>query len=147
MRAPGFLLTLVLFSSAAIASAAGPPRQALLSMRMSAEDGELRYLTQTLDGGGAEVIAFAINRDDGRTVEIRLRFSYSIPPDTIALDEIIHRITFVTVGEYGSVIGRARLRTGDINLNPNGPSLAYRVTLYRPQSQYRVKMRVFGNYE
>jgi len=146
MRAIGLLLSLLLTSSAT-ALAAGPPLQARLSIPMPAEDGVMRYQVEPLEGGGAEAFAVAINGDNGRTVEVRLKFTYSIPPDTIALDEIIDRVTLVTVDASGSVIGSARLSTGDINLNPNGPQLTYRATLYRPESDYRVRVRVYGNYE
>ncbi len=146
MRAIGLLLSLLLTSPVA-ALAAGPPLQASLSIPMPAEDGEMRYDVESLEGGGAEAFAVAINGDDGRTVEVRFRFSYSIPPDTVALDEIVDHVAVVTVDASGNAIGSARLRTGQINVNPNGPWIRYRVTLYRPESPYRVRVRVFGNYE
>ena len=146
MRAIGAALS-VLLMGAEVAFAAGPPRQATVSIEMPAADGESGSKTVALDGGTAEVEVTAVNADDGRTVEVRLRFSYDVPPDTIALDEIVHHISFATIGEEEFRIGTARLRTGDINLNPDGPELVYRVTLYRPETAYRVRVRVFGNYE
>ncbi|HXC49548.1 MAG TPA: hypothetical protein VN634_01570 [Candidatus Limnocylindrales bacterium] len=146
MRTIGLLLAMVL-ACPVVAAAAGPPLQASLSIAMPAENGEMRYDVEPLEGGGAEAFAVAINGDDGRTVEVRFRFSYSIPPDTIALDEIVDHVTVATIDDAGNVIGSARLRTGEINVNPNGPWIRYRVTLYRPESAYRVRVRVFGNYE
>ena len=145
MRALGYALS-ILLCSATFAPAAGPPRQATVVIQMPAADGETRSDTEVLEGGGAEVLVTATNNDDGRTVDVRLHFDYDIPPDTIAFDEIISRISFATISD-DCRIGRARLGTGEINLNPNGPELHYRLTMYRSESPYRVRIRIFGNYE
>ena len=146
MRAIGSALcALLLFATGA--SAAGPPLQAAVSLEMPAGNGASQSETAVLDGGGAEVEVTATNVGDGRTVDVRLHFSYDVPPDTIALDEIIARIRFATIDADGAAIGTARLRTGTITLNPDGPVLDYRLTLYRPDSPYRARVRIFGNYE
>jgi hypothetical protein len=129
------------------ALALGPPRQAFVTLEMPAADGEMRQQTATLDGGTAEVRITSKNANDGRTVDVRLDFSYTIPPDMIAFDEIIDRITIRTSHPDGARIGATRIVPGEINLNPNGPELHYRVTMYRGDGQFRLRVRVFGNYE
>jgi hypothetical protein len=133
--------------TAAAVDAAGPPRQALVEMSMPAEPRESRRFSTSLEGGDARVTVIARN-NAGRTAGVTLHFRYTIPPDTIALDEIIDRIVVEAVDDEGVVVGRVAIDPNEVNLNPNGPRLKYHVTVYRPeQTPYRVRARVFGNYE
>jgi hypothetical protein len=100
-----------------------------------------------LDGGSARVRVLVTNRDDLRTATVALRFTYPIPPDTIALDEIIDRIVVVVRTPAGERFSRAAIDPNDVNLNPDASMLAYKLTLYRPEGAYRIGIRVYGNYE
>jgi hypothetical protein len=127
--------------------AAGPPLQANVAVDVPAGGGESAQVAGALDGGGATFTANVTNREDLRTAVVSLRFVYRIPPDTIALDEIVNRIVVETRDQNGERFGRTVIDPNDINLNPNGPTLVYRATMYRPEEAYRLRIRVFGNYE
>jgi hypothetical protein len=126
----------------------GPPLQADAFVDMPDDnEGQATIKGVGLDGGGARFTVRASNRADGRTVQVALHFRYPIPPDTIALDEIIDRIVVETSPDGIEAFGRVELDPNDVNLNPNSSKLLYRLTLYRPESAYRIRVRVFGNYE
>ncbi|HYC56697.1 MAG TPA: hypothetical protein VEL28_17335 [Candidatus Binatia bacterium] len=122
------------------------PLQADETLEVPGADGQGTGGAALLDGGGARMRIRIVNRDDSRTALVRLRFRYDIPPDTIALDEIIDRIIVETSSDDGA-IGRIDLDPHEVNLNPNGPRLRYELTLYRPEGEYDLRVRVFGNYE
>jgi hypothetical protein len=126
----------------------GPPLQANAFVDMPDDnEGQAAIKGVRLDGGGARFTVRASNRPDGRTVQVALNFRYPIPPDTIALDEIIDSIVVETSAEGFEAFGRVDLDPNEVNLNPNSSKLRYRLTLYRPESAYRIRVRVFGNYE
>lgn len=92
-----------------------------------------------------------INQPDGETALVNLRFSYRIPPDTIALDEIIDLIIISIEDSTGAEFSTVSIDPNDVNLNPNRVPLDYSATLYIPEDAlengYFVRVRVFGNYE
>jgi hypothetical protein len=125
-----------------------PPLQAEGFVDMPDDnEGQAAIKGLRLDGGGARFTLRASNRPDGRTVQVALNFRYPIPPDTIALDEIIDRIVVETSSDGFEDFGRVELDPNDVHLNPNSSKLNYRLTLYRPESAYKIRVRVFGNYE
>jgi hypothetical protein len=126
----------------------GPPLQADFFIDMPDDnEGQAAVKGTRLEGGGARFTVRASNRSDGRTVYVALNFRYPIPPDTIALDEILDRIVVETSPDGIETFGRVELDPNDVNLNPNASKLNYRLTLYRPESAYKIRVRVFGNYE
>jgi len=129
------------------ARAEGPPSQAVLTLDMPASAGTFERAATTLEGGGARLRMAAANAASPRTVRVWIGLRYVVPEGTIALDEIVHRIVFSTLDESGAPFATAAIDPNDINLNPNGPRLGYRATLYRPEGPYRVRVEVFGNYE
>jgi hypothetical protein len=137
----------LLTAGASNARAAGPPLQAVLATAVPGGPGESVALKGRLDGGNAVVAMHVANREDPRTAVVHLRFTYRVAPGTIALDEIINRIVVETLTPTGEAVGRIAVDPNDVNLNPNSSSLAYRLTIYRPEGDYRLRVRVFGNYE
>ncbi|HYB99648.1 MAG TPA: hypothetical protein VEC57_11020 [Candidatus Limnocylindrales bacterium] len=142
-----FTVCLIALPGAAPAHDSPAPVQADVTLQMPGENGEARSTGVKLDGGNARVRMRVINQDDGRTAAVHLRFRYRIPPDTIALDEIVSQIEVETTDLEDNAIGRVDMDTNEVNLNPNGPRLAYGLTLYRPEGGYQVQLRVRGNYE
>ena len=147
MRSVVDLALFLAIASPALAYAAGPPLQTNVAVAVPAGAGESAEVAGALDGGGATFTARVTNREDLHTATVSLRFTFGIPPDTIALDEIIDRIVVETRAATGERFGRTVIDPNDINLNPNGPPLVYRLTMYRPDDAYRLRVRVFGNYE
>jgi hypothetical protein len=82
------------------------------------ENGATRELSSVLAGGGARVRALVTNRDDLRTATVALRFTYHVPPDTIALDEIVDRIVVEFRTPAGERFSRATIDPNEVNLNP-----------------------------
>ena len=103
------------------------------------------------EGQPARLRGVVMNQAGGETALIDLRFSYRIPPGTIALDEIIDRIVISVEDSAGGEFSTVSIDPNDINLNPNRVPLDYSATLYIPdgarQNGYFVRVRVFGNYE
>jgi hypothetical protein len=147
MRTAACLPLLTVLAAVSPAAAQLAPLQASVATQVAGDAGASRELFATLDGGMARVHARITNRDDLRTATAVVRFTYTVPPDTIALDEIVDRIAVAVRTAAGERFSRASLDPHEINLNPNSSSLAYRLTLYRPAGAYRVRIRVFGNYE
>ena len=135
------------FPAASRAGEPTAPHQATVTLDVPAAGGASAAASSKLEGGNARVRIRVINRQDDRTATVRLRFRYAIPPETIALDEIIDRISVETSDGEGNRIGRTEIDPHEVNLNPNGPRLAYDLTLYRPEGAYEVELQVFGNYE
>lgn len=103
------------------------------------------------EGQPARLRGTVLNQPGGETALVDLRFSYRIPPGTIALDEIIDRIVISVEDAAGGEFSTVSIDPNDINLNPNRVPLDYAATLYIPddarQNGYFVRVRVFGNYE
>jgi hypothetical protein len=101
-----------------------------------------------VEQGPANVTITARNHPQD-AVTIDLAFRYRIPPDTIALDELIDRIEIATETLAGERHFASAIDAQLIPLNPNRVPLFYRATLYRPTDEraYRVHVRVLGNYE
>jgi hypothetical protein len=100
-----------------------------------------------IEQGSATVEITARNIPDAVVVD--LFFRYVVPPDTIALDELVERIEVATETPDGKPFFAAAIDAQLIPLNPNRIPLFYRVTLQRPTEGigYRVRAKVFGNYE
>jgi hypothetical protein len=100
-------------------------------------------------GNGAATVTIAAHNVRPDAVVIDLRFRYRLPPDTIALDELIEHIDVATESATGEPFFASAIDAQLIPLNPNRVSLLYRVTLYRPTAapSYQVHVKVFGNYE
>jgi hypothetical protein len=139
-----FAATLAFFAALPAQAQEGPPLQTSVVLPMPAADGAAAATSSGIEGGGAKVRVSAVNRGD--VVQVDLRFRYRIPEDTIAFDEILSRIEIETADD-GEVYSRSTIVPNEMNLNPNRASLRYRVTLYRPEGGYAVRMRLFGNYE
>jgi hypothetical protein len=142
-----FLALLALAAPVGPSLAADAPLQADITVGMPRNDQSRGDFSAELDGGDALMIGRIRNREDGRTALVQLRFVYRIPPDTIALDEILDEIHLELHDRDGNRIAEAEIDPHETNLNPNGPTLSYRVTMYRPVSAYKLRVRVFGNYE
>jgi hypothetical protein len=138
---------LALAAPTAPARAAGAPLQADVTIGMPRSNQSKGDFSAELDGGAALMIGHVRNREDGRTAFVQLRFAYRVPPDMIALDEILDQIHLEVHDRDGIRIAEAEIDPHETNLNPNGPALSYRVTMYRPASAYKLRVRVFGNYE
>jgi hypothetical protein len=133
--------------AAATPEAAWPqdaPQQAELVLNV--DDSGIATAASTLEGGNARVRARVRNVDE-TTARVVVRFRYTIPPDTIAFDEIVDQILVQTETPESSPTGEVRIDPNDINLNPNGRNLRYEVTMNRPEGNYRVRVQVNGNYE
>jgi hypothetical protein len=106
--------------------------------------------TALIEQGPATVEVTARNMSADAVV-VDLAFRYRVPPDTIALDELIDRIEIATETATGEPFFAAAIDAQLIPLNPNRVPLFYRVTLYRPTPAegefYRVHAKLFGNYE
>jgi hypothetical protein len=76
-------------------------------------------------------------REDPRTAVVHLRFTYRVAPGTIALDEIINRIVVETLTLTGEAVGRIAVDPNDVNLKPERVLASYRLTIYRPEGDYR----------
>jgi len=103
------------------------------------------------EGQPARLRGVILNQPGGETARVDLRFSYRIPPGTIALDEIINRIVISVEDSTGTEFSHVSIEPNDIHLNPNRVPLDYSATLYIPEDAredgYFVRVRVFGNYE
>ena len=110
--------------------------------------GSARFEAPIGETGPATLSGVARNRKGG-AVQVDLLLRYRIPRDTIALDEVVERIEVSTETFAGDPFLAATLDTALIPLNPNRTPLRYRVTLYHPEEgeSYRLRMRLFGNYE
>jgi hypothetical protein len=128
--------------------AAAQPLQVDASLRLRTATAEARRVVVPIEPGAATLAITAHNRR-GDAVLVDLVFRYRIPPDSIAFDEVIDRIELSAETPQGDVFSRATIDADEVPLNPNRVPLAYRITLYHPTESptYRVRVRVFGNYE
>ena len=147
MRTAASIAIVAVLACASTAGALRAPLQASFATDVPGENGATRELSSVLAGGDARVRALVTNRDDLRTATVAVRFTYRVPPDTIALDEIVDRIVVEFRTPAGERFSHATIDPNEVNLNPNASSLAYKLTLYRPEGAYRARIRVFGNYE
>jgi hypothetical protein len=111
--------------------------------------GEARNrVEEVIEQGPATVVITALNMPADAVV-VDLAFRYRVPPDTIALDELLDRLEIATETADGEPFFDAVIDAKLIPLNPNRVPLFYRVTLQRPAEgeHYRVHVKVFGNYE
>jgi hypothetical protein len=128
----------------AVSLAQDAPLQAELAVTI--DDEPHASTVKVLDGGTARV-RIRVSSANETTARVIVRFGYSIPPDTIAFDEIIDLIRIETETLDEETSGRVEIDPNEINLNPNGRALRYQVMLNRPAGTYRTRVLVFGNYE
>jgi hypothetical protein len=100
-------------------------------------------------GNGVATVTIEARNLLSDAVVVDLTFQYSIPPGTIAFDELIEHIDIATESAIGEPFFASTIDAKLIPLNPNRVPLLYRVTLYRPTDapSYQVHVQVFGNYE
>ena len=129
------------------APAASQRLQLELEATLPARGGIARF-EAPIEPGVATLSGVARNRRGG-SVQVDLVLRYDVPRDEIALDEVIERIELTTEALGGEPFLAAVLDTQLIPLNPNRAPLRYRVTLYHPEEgeRYRLRLRLFGNYE
>jgi hypothetical protein len=145
---PLFVL-LALWLALVAAPAAGQVLQVDLALSAPTRPGgAVRFEAPIGELGPATLSGVARNRKGG-AVQVDLVLRYQIPRDSIALDEVVERIELATETAAGDPFLAATLDTALIPLNPNRTPLRYRVTLYRPEEgeTYRLRVRLFGNYE
>jgi hypothetical protein len=146
------VLTLFSAFSASAAFAQDPPETPLqvdVEVRMP-RNLESRNFKRVLEGGTATIRGRVDNIDENGTVVVTMRFDYRSGAD-IALDEIIDRIIVTIESQQGEEFAVSTIDPNDIHLNPNRAPLFFSTTLYRsPVSvsrDFRVRIRVYGNYE
>jgi hypothetical protein len=109
------------------------------------------FFQRRLEPGAATVSGRVRNLPGGETALVTLHFDYKIDAD-FAFDEIISRIVISIQDSVGNEFSKVTIDPNTVHLNPNRVPLDYTATLYtppetRPDSTYRVHVKVFGNYE
>ena len=147
MRALGLAVALWLAIAAGPASA--QIEQVDATLPMVNVPGFANRAVAPVGEGGPALVTISARSTPGEAVVVDLVFTYPVPPDQIALDELLAQIEVATETPAGEPFFASTIDPQLIPLNPNRAALRYRVTLYRPtdMATYRVRVRVMGNYE